>query len=61
MAAQQQLDLAALLRENSTRKIPSEALQKLLQQVGTGGQVSITYVLQGVCSSLLLWYKEGLF
>ena len=57
MAAQQQLDLAALLSENTTRKLSAEALQKLLQQVGTGGQVSIHDLVHAVCSSsLLFWY-----
>ena len=57
-AAQQQLDLAALLSEISTRKVPSEALQQLIQQVGARGQLSINNVVQAVCSSFLLFsYK----
>ena len=49
IAEQQHADLAAILSENSTRTIPSETLQKLIQQVGTGGQLSIQDLVRAVC------------
>lgn len=48
IAEQQHADLAAFLNESSTRTIPSEALQKLLQQCATGGQLSITDLVRAV-------------
>lgn len=46
---QQYADVAAFLNESSTRTIPSDALQKLLQQCAAGGQLSISDLVRAVC------------